>query len=472
MNGFMKNIIRLLSLAAAVILSGCGKDPVPAGPVPVESITVDPKEISMYPGDTHPFTVTVLPENAEDKTYDVRVNNKRVIKLEDGNIVALADGRATITVTTPGGLSAKCVVTVNKASDLPTSFTFDAEATNSSVSVKVSASTDVPFYFDICTKEVYESYDSEEALVGESIAMLQETLAYYLELGYDATFDHFLSIGEGSYTFGGLMEETEYYLYAYVVDPEAQTGSQLSVFPVSTKAFEPTDDCSFNISFEHVSFSSFNIKVEPTNNSTRYYVGLLHNSALDRYQSASQLADYFISAENENGMDWEGYNLIFTGTRSINSLLELESMILTPGDDYSVVVFGVNGRGQRTTHVAIASVTTASELTSDMTFKVVTESINGNGGTFTITPSDLTQNYYVEVIPKYMFDAIGTEESAAELYLAQHIVWGDMADYLYKGEQTINIDSCEPFTSYMFIICGYDGIRTTHVKTHTFMPVD
>ena len=59
------------------------------------------------------LTVTVLPENATDKSVVWTSSNESICKVVNGNVVAVGAGSATITATTvDGGYTAKCVVTV------------------------------------------------------------------------------------------------------------------------------------------------------------------------------------------------------------------------------------------------------------------------------------------------------------------------------------------------------------------------
>ena len=59
------------------------------------------------------LTVTIMPENATDKSVVWTSSNESVCKVVNGNVVAVGAGSATITATTEdGGFTAQCVVTV------------------------------------------------------------------------------------------------------------------------------------------------------------------------------------------------------------------------------------------------------------------------------------------------------------------------------------------------------------------------
>ena len=85
--------------------------------VPVESVTLNHTELSMVTGETVTLVASVSPVTATDKTVVWESNNPEVATVEDGVVIAVAAGNATITATA-GGKSATCSVVV---SDVTTS---------------------------------------------------------------------------------------------------------------------------------------------------------------------------------------------------------------------------------------------------------------------------------------------------------------------------------------------------------------
>lgn len=80
--------------------------------VEVKSVTLNQKTANMYVGNTLTLTATVNPANATDKTLKWTSSNETVATVEDGTVTAKAAGKATITVTTANGKTAKCDITV------------------------------------------------------------------------------------------------------------------------------------------------------------------------------------------------------------------------------------------------------------------------------------------------------------------------------------------------------------------------
>ncbi|MCF8390690.1 MAG: Ig-like domain-containing protein [Bacteroidales bacterium] len=84
------------------------------GPVAVTGVTLDQSTLLLAPAATATLVATVSPEDAEDPSVTWSSSNEAVATVADGVVTAVADGEATITVTTTdGSFTADCVVTVD-----------------------------------------------------------------------------------------------------------------------------------------------------------------------------------------------------------------------------------------------------------------------------------------------------------------------------------------------------------------------
>lgn len=109
-------------------------------PVAVTGVELSPTEVSVSAGKTVTLTATVLPENADNKTITWSSDNEDVATVEEGVVTGVAEGTATITVTTEeGGLTATCAVTVTEPTP-PVAVT-GVEITPTEVSVEVGKTT-------------------------------------------------------------------------------------------------------------------------------------------------------------------------------------------------------------------------------------------------------------------------------------------------------------------------------------------
>lgn len=80
--------------------------------VEVKGITLDVTELTLKEGEYYALTATVTPSNASNQEIEWLTSNDRVATVDNGNVVAVAEGKATISVTTKNGKTASCAVTV------------------------------------------------------------------------------------------------------------------------------------------------------------------------------------------------------------------------------------------------------------------------------------------------------------------------------------------------------------------------
>jgi len=86
----------------------------PAPAVPVTSVTVNPSSFGLVVGmPPAPLTVTVLPENATDKSVSWSATPEGIVVVDaKGVVTALKAGQATVTATAHNGVSGSCQITV------------------------------------------------------------------------------------------------------------------------------------------------------------------------------------------------------------------------------------------------------------------------------------------------------------------------------------------------------------------------
>ncbi len=82
----------------------------------VTGVTLNKATLALAPEGTSTLVATVSPSNADDITVTWASDTEAVATVEDGVVTAVADGTATITVTTTDGeFTAECEVTVTTA---------------------------------------------------------------------------------------------------------------------------------------------------------------------------------------------------------------------------------------------------------------------------------------------------------------------------------------------------------------------
>ena len=145
----MKKSILLLSLlSAGLVLASCGNsDPV----VHVESVDITETSLELKEGaSSDPLTVTVLPENATDKTYTFSVGDSSIATVsENGVVTALKEGTTYVAVTTTdGNLTDRVDVNVHHEYEVTTAEVAGVTITTSVSSAKVGTKVDVTLTYD------------------------------------------------------------------------------------------------------------------------------------------------------------------------------------------------------------------------------------------------------------------------------------------------------------------------------------
>lgn len=82
----------------------------------VAGVSLNKSTLALAPEETETLFVTIDPIGADTQTVAWASDTEAVATVEDGVVTAVADGTATITVTTTdGGFTAECEVTVATA---------------------------------------------------------------------------------------------------------------------------------------------------------------------------------------------------------------------------------------------------------------------------------------------------------------------------------------------------------------------
>ena len=129
--------------------------------VPVSGLSVSQTSLTLTEGEEAHLTVTVVPDNATDKSVVWKSSDAAVATVNDGLVRAVAPGTATITVATPDGQqTASCFVTVNRQAVPVTSVSLDQTSLEMLVGDEVTLTATVsPADADI--KTVSWSSDNE-----------------------------------------------------------------------------------------------------------------------------------------------------------------------------------------------------------------------------------------------------------------------------------------------------------------------
>ncbi len=110
----MKKLFKAIYAAALGLLALCATSCWPQD-IPVSGLSLSQTSLTLTEGEEAHLSVTVVPDDASDKTVVWSTSDATVATVNDGVVRAVAPGSATISVKTADGLvSASCAVTVNR----------------------------------------------------------------------------------------------------------------------------------------------------------------------------------------------------------------------------------------------------------------------------------------------------------------------------------------------------------------------
>lgn len=240
----------------------------------------------------------------------------------------------------------------------------------------------------------------------------------------------------------------------------------------------------FELEVTNIGNRSCNYSITPKNSSIRYYSNMRIQSGdysvdnFDQYGSEEQnmlhfTYDWYKYVADIYGGTWQEYmntpGILSTGVESGTS--EDYYTALTPGETYCFYAFGLDEEGNLSTPVEVKKFTTTKpEWNDDLTFECVINSISKEDATFTITPSDPTTPYFVNVqresYVQWFIDNDQMNEMATQL--ADSFSPTMYPEAYCQGTVTRSaldfLSSVRKNNDYYVIVFGYNNGQTSDVQ--------
>ena len=191
--------------------------------IPVTGISLNPASFTIKVGESQELQVDITPEDATDKSVTWESSNSAVASVENGTVLGVKPGSATITATTTdGGKKAECAVTIK--TNLAPSVTVGAEHI-SAVSVVLSgeANLETSMSADM-TMGIMWSTNSGVLPFNSTKIVATEISA---KPGFDASFSYSVNLK-------GLDPATTYYYRSYITQNGQDTYGETMEFSTKT----------------------------------------------------------------------------------------------------------------------------------------------------------------------------------------------------------------------------------------------
>ncbi len=183
-----------------------------------ESVSIECGDLVMDQGDTFDIYVTYSPAGSWQEDYVVTSSDPSVVKAEDKTILAVAEGEATITVTTDLGLTDTITVTVFgvDALELNTTHTLEGNGYDYGAAERYTFTPSVSGRYTISSGEII----GEGATVGVAISNAYEQLRYNNTRSDSFSLTYELAANQTYYYDILLNCEAEYSSVAFTVTKE------------------------------------------------------------------------------------------------------------------------------------------------------------------------------------------------------------------------------------------------------------
>jgi len=365
-----------------------------------------------------------------------------------------------------------------KYSDL----TFTGQVTNvtqTSARITITPSNNSEYYFWTYVNETdYAKYDADQ-IVTNTVANLRETVTYY-----GVTFADVLNKGQDIYdATDEFSMGTQYTIFAWGMDTDGNvTTKPQELFQFRTKANDITDDCKFDVQVVEVESMDVRLKVNPSNPSTRYYIGVINEKRCVGY-SDYQMVQRILNMESSrlengeygDGVTWSNHPDLWSGEQTKWARRDLR-WTFEPETSFRIYVFGIDSKGLCSTEIYRSDVTTAAAEPSSMTFQVsLSSAASWHYGAFDIVPSNEEDYYMPYLMPTSELDlyryADGSLMERELMDKIRDVYEDEISQYVYRGSRTGEKMFYNVWTSdddYSLVLFGYAGSNTTPMYEFKF----
>ena len=332
-------------------------------------------------------------------------------------------------------------------------FNIDADMRSNRMTLKVSSgTTDFRFGMTLFTEDEFSAFTDAEAAAEDLIWQL-EVLIYMNGLSWE----NVTYLSENSQDYDELIAGDKYYAVACGID-DAVLVSNVAVKEFEIPMPEITDNCTFSADFINVSAIEMDVTVNPSNETTRYMAVIKESSFFTSANTPEiYVADLIYNLTYFDAVDWSSTSLLHTGEHTFNTHTDVaEPEYLKADTEYTLLVFGVDEYGERTTNIAQFVQRTSSAQTIDLEIDIEITSVEEKAINAVFMPSIEDANYHFDAYPFSDYEGKTPEE------FMEHVI-SINGEYLrlYQGEQSYSFTYYFPRPEYLVFAFGYDGQITS-----------
>ncbi len=319
---------------------------------------------------------------------------------------------------------------------------------------------------------LFPDWKVEQSGLDELVALAAADLEnlVYNSYGESKTWDEVTFKGHGENTFTNLCEGDVYYGVAFGCDYGiVDSNPKYAVFTVPEP--EVTDDCTFDVVATQKTPAVFELNIKPSNPDTRYAAMLVNKADVTETNTISKIIGKHIQyLNNTNTIKWDETDLLYNGDVTINTYDNtLNAKYLNIGEEYYVLIFGLDELQTRTTAVKAVDIVPTSQAADDLSFEIIPGEFDTSSSwtrylTVTVKPSDPEAKYVFEYLPAD--NASADLSQTDEEFISNYVGLQGQYLTLRQGEVTRKMSigqnwSTGAFKDYILFVFGYDGETTS-----------
>ena len=341
-----------------------------------------------------------------------------------------------------------------------TDFSFEVkDLTQGSFGVKIiPQDKEQTYYFNLVTKDVFDSYADDVALQLADYAYMSD-LAASLGISLDQLLLEALLKGDQEHSYLALTPETEYVFYSYGISAEGQALTGVNSYAFTTPAPEFMD-VNFEITASDITSTSFTLNIQPDNDDCFYYYDVMPASDYEEYCGGSPenvptfMESYLEALKEEVFSDYTMPQFI-TEITNRGAFSDSESFSgLLPEYTYYAFAIGLANDGSIVTKASVTPVVTSESPRNEYT--VDSEKVGDVTYSAHITASQ-SEAFAVLFERQYYFPEGTTDaEIINSLYEANG---NSFSQFLYADNADVSYSRLIPNEDYYLLIfaCNVDG---------------
>ena len=341
----------------------------------------------------------------------------------------------------------------------------------------IPKNSSMSYYFNLVVKDDAKGKSDEEIFASDL-----ENISYIAEqqgISVSELLSAELKSGECRWRFTGLMQSSEYTIYAYGLDSEGTKLSSIDRMDFTTPAVEIVD-CDFEISVSNVQTTSFTVTIAPSDDECAYFYDIFPASYYEELCGSRPegIADFLPSYINGLAAQYQ-VDVPYTVSMvsSFGPVVDdfNSSNGLTPATSYFVFAVGIGPDGTATTDPEVVQITTAQP--AENTFTVVKGLTGHSDASYSVVPAH--SESYVALFERscYLKDASGNYLPDNEIIDAILESRGSsISSSVYSGNATVYECPLVPDEDYCLLVFGYfagevtSGLTKAEFRTSAASP--